>query len=266
MTNHQISHADSLLRGNASLEVHKARYDGRRGHLAHMPSYKLLGAAALIVANALVNAATGAQLPNANTITYTTATDAVAPMNGASKPTIANILDNTGVSRSVWPLDVPRNVKLTVTHGSSIVALSLLVTGFDEYGAQMSETLAVTATGTTKTAVGKKAFKSILSYAFTSAGNATTDTAGLAWDNSLGLPYRISDASQAVPFGNALIDITGTVTAADDTSPATSITGDVRGTYLPSAAADGTKKYAVWIIPADPSVAQPLGLFGNPQV
>lgn len=262
MSNHHISAADTILRGAAIFEPHKKLYDGRRGMVDSPMFYKAFGAVAAIVAGALVSAATGAELPNANTITYTAANDAVTPIDGASKPTLASITDIGGTVRSVWPLDVPRAVKLSVSHGSSIVALSLVVSGFDEYGQPMTETLAVTATGTAKTATGKKAFKYILSYAFTSAGNATADTANLAWADIFGLPYRVLHVERVIPFGNGIIDVAGTVTAADDTT-ATATTGDPRGTYAPASASDGTKRYSCWITPSDPSVAQPLGLFGN---
>lgn len=261
---HHLTAAATLLVGGASFEPHKKLYDGRRGQLMNAVYLKSWGAPAAIVANALVSAATGAELPNNATITYTTATDAASPLDGTSKPTVAAITDINGVSRSVWPLDVARNVSMIVTHGSSIVALSCLVSGYDEYGQPMTETLAVTATGTSKTATGKKAFKSILSYAFTSAGNATADTAGLQWGDKLGLPYRCAAVENVVPFGNAIIDVSGTVTKADDTT-ATATTGDPRGTYAPASATDGTKKYAAWLIPSDSSVAQPAGLFGNVQ-
>lgn len=261
-SHHQITSADILLRGNASFEPHKKLYDGRRGHVAMMAYLKSWGAPAAIVAGALVASATSTELPNAATITYTTATSGTSPLDSASIPTPATIYDITRTARSVWTLDVPRAVKLTVTHASSIVALSLLVSGYDEYGQPMTETLAVTATGTSKTATGKKAFKYILSYAFTSAGDATTDTALLAWTDIFGLPYRVAAVENVIPFGNGIIDVSGTVTLADDTT-ATAATGDPRGTYLPASASDGTKKYAAWVIPTDPSVAQPLGLFGN---
>lgn len=261
---HQITHAQTLLKGNAVFEPHKKLYDGRRGYLASVPAFFLFGAAVAIVANALVSAATGAELPNNATITYTTATDGVSPLDGTSKPTVTSITDVSGTVRSTWPLDVARNVVLTATHGSSLIAMTCLVTGLDQYGQLMSELLTITATGTSKTATGKKAFKNIISYAFASAGNATTNTAGLAWGNSLGLPYRVDAAERVIPLGNAIVDVSGTVTKADDTTATTS-TGDVRGTYLPASACDGTKKYAVWLVPTDDQVAQPLGLFGNAQ-
>lgn len=261
---HLITKAATLLKGSANLEKHKALYDGRSGYVAGMPAFKLFTPLAIVAAG-LINGATTTNLPNIATKTYTAATDGTAPLDNASRPATATIQDNTGTSRLVWVLDVPRNVSFNVTHASSIVALSLVVSGFDEYGAAMTETLAVTATGTTKTTAGKKAFKYILSYALTSAGNATTDTANLAWGNVFGLPYRVDAAERVLPLGNAIVDVSGTVTKADDTSPATTSTGDVRGTYAPNSAPDGTKKYAVWIMPTDDQAAQPLGLFGNVQ-
>lgn len=236
---HLLSRAPSLFFGAATY----ARYQQNMSGIAFTPTTKIaLGAPLAIVAAALINSATSTNLPNAATKTFTPLTDGTAPLNNASRPSVATVTMADGVARLVYVLDVPRNVKLTVTHGSSIVALSLLVSGYDQYGEAMTELLAVTATGTSKTATGKKAFKWISSYAFTSAGDATADTAALAWDNSLGLPFKATANTDLFPTGNGTIDITGTVTAGDATTP-TNVTGDIRGTYLPSSAPDGTKTY-----------------------
>lgn len=257
---HHLTAADSVLVGAAAYSRHQYLYGGRRGYLLNAPSYRALGAALAIAASALINAATGAQLPNAATITYTSATDTVAPLNGAGKPVIANVGMADGNIYSVYPLDQPRNVTLAVTHASSIVALSLVVSGFDEYGAAITETLAVTATGTSKTAAGKKAFKWVLSYAFTSAGNATADTANVAWGNVFGLRYRTTDKNAVIGMTNGVPDYTQTIVVADDTVPPSGTTGDARGTFAPSVATDGTKTYAAWQVPSDPSSI--AGLFG----
>lgn len=266
---HHFSAAINLLYGNASFEPHKSLYDGRRGHVVNLMRYLTLGSALAALSTGLVKAATGAQLPNAATVTYTTATDGVAPLNDAARPAVnaayhpaGNISGAAGLV-SVYPITTPRNVSLNVTHGSSIVAMTHLVTGYDYYGQMQTELLTVTATGTSKTVAGKKTWAAILSMSFTSASNAQANTANLGWGSVFGLPYRITDASQLVPFGNGAIDITGTVTAADDTA-VSNVTGDVRGTYAPSSAPDGTKKYAFWLTPADASSVQ--GLFGNTPV
>ena len=60
----------------------------------------------------------------------------------------------------------------------------------------------------------------------------------------LGLPLRAFDAGYMVRMGwnNALANDAGTFVVADMTTPATSTTGDVRGTYVPSSATNGIKR------------------------
>lgn len=260
MTKHHLSAADNLLAGRANFQPHATLYDGARGYLLSCPSYRALGAALAIAAAALVNGATGAQLPNAATITYTAATDGVAPLNNGSKPVVAAVKMADGTTQNVYPLDQPRNVTLNATHGASLIAMTLLVTGYDEYRVAIQELFTITATGTTKTVTGKKAFKWILSYAFTSAGNATTNTANVTWGNVFGLRYRVTDPNACIGMTNGVPDYTQVVVAADDTNPPTSSTGDCRGTFTPSVATDGVKKYAQWVVPSDPTTV--AGLFG----
>lgn len=236
---HNLSSALKLFSGAAVY----ARYQNNQFGIEWNPLYKQsFGAPAAIVNDALVNAATSTELPNNATITYTTATDGTSPLDGTGKPTVASVVMADGAAYSVWPLDVPRNLSLIAAHGSSLVAMTLLVSGFDQYGEAMSELFTITATGTSKTATGKKAFKWIKSYAFTSAGNATTNTAGVQWGNTLGLPFRFLEAADFIPVGNGVVDTSAVVTVAVDTA-ATTTTGDVRGTVLYSVATDGTKKY-----------------------
>jgi hypothetical protein len=259
-SNHHMTAADNVLVGAAAYFRHMNRFDGRRGYLTNIPSYRSYGAAAAIAAGALISAATGAELPNNATKTYTTANSGVSPIDGAGLPVVANVGMADGQVYSVWPLDVPRNVVLIGTHGASLIAMTLLVSGFDEYGAAISELLTITATGTTKTATGKKAFKWILSYAFVSAGDATANTANVAWGNVFGLQYRTSDKNQVIGMTNGVPDYTQVITVADDAAVSTT-TGDARGTFTPSVATDGVKPYAVWQVPSDPTSIQ--GLFGK---
>lgn len=259
-SNHHITAADNTLVGAAAYYRHMSLYDGRRGYLTAIPNYRSYGAALASSAVALINAATGAEMPNNATKTYTTANDGVSPIDGAGKPAVANVGMADGKVYSVWPLDVPRNLSLNVTHATSIVAVSITVSGFDEFGAAISETLAVTATGTTKTTAGKKAFKWILSYAITSAGDTTADTLNLGWGNVFGLRYRTTDKNQVIGMTNGVPDYTQTIVVADDTAPSAT-TGDARGTFAPSVAPDAAKTYAVWQVPSDPSSVQ--GLFGK---
>jgi hypothetical protein len=69
----------------------------------------------------------------------------------------------------------------------------------------------------------------------------------------LGLPLRAIDAGYVVKVGwnNTLAQDAGTFVIADMTNPATSTTGDVRGTYKPSTACDGIKRLVMTIaVPA----------------
>jgi hypothetical protein len=87
----------------------------------------------------------------------------------------------------------------------------------------------------------------------------------------LGLPVVVSVIPyiMSVKWDVALADNAGTAVVAVATSPATTATGDVRGTYLPSTAANGTKRLVMFIatpaIMAGPNATR-LGAFGVTQV
>ena len=148
---------------------------------------------------------------------------------------------------TVIQLDVARAVQLTTASGTISTSRNLTVSGYDYYGQPMTE---VIATGTTSSAVanvsGKKAFYQISSIAISGALPVAI-TVGTT--DILGLPLRTFDAGYMVRVGwnNTLANDTGTFTAADMTTPATSTTGDVRGTYLPSTATNGVKRLVVVI-------------------
>ena len=146
---------------------------------------------------------------------------------------------------TVIQLDTPRAVQLTTASGTISTSRNLTVSGYDYYGQAMTE---VIATGTTSSAVanvsGKKAFYQIASASIN--GSATAVTIGTT--DILGLPVRCFDAGYVVKVGwnNTLAQDTGTFVAAD-LNTATSTTGDVRGTYTPSTASDGTKRLVMTI-------------------
>src|SRR5271166_3560760 len=121
--------------------------------------------------------------------------------------------------------DVPRNVVGAWTTSSTIT-----VKGFDQYGVATSEVQ----TGTSFT--GKKAFAVITSI--TSSASITAATFGNA--AVLGLPFACSTGNW---FGALLADASdaGTFVQADFTSPATTSTGDPRGTYAAAGALNGVK-------------------------
>jgi len=220
---HRISNSDNIRSGNA-LPANRTV----TGVPMENVVYDDLGLPVIAVADAFIKAATGAELPNNATKTYTFPASAVSPTDGTY---------NSGVA------DVGRNVVVNVTHATSIVALTVTVTGTDVWGKTMSELFTITATGTTKTVNGKKAFKTITSIAITSAGDSTTDTANVGFGDVLGASYRVRPGAFIQGTFNGTKEATqGTFVEADATTPATTSTGDVRGTYDPNGTLDGAKR------------------------
>lgn len=207
-------------------------YRGAKGFDTASAVLHSLGSPVALDADGLIVAATSTELPNNTSRTYTTANIGTSPCDGVN---------------TTWILDVPRNVSLQVTHGSSIVAMTCLVSGKDEYNQDMSELLTITATGTDKTAAGLKAFKKITSVRFTSAGNATTNTANLGWGDVLGLPFVMTINTIIREWRAGTVATAGTIAVAVTTDPATTTTGDVRGTLLPNAACNSTLHQVLFI-------------------
>ena len=115
----------------------------------------------------------------------------------------------------------------------------------------MSEVIA-TGTVQSTTTPGKKAFY-IITGVTASGGSVVTVAVGTA--DVFGCPVRFIDKSYVIRYGwnNATADdTTGTLTVAA-TATATTTTGDVRGTFAPSTAADGIKRAVVTL--ALPAIA-----------
>lgn len=140
---------------------------------------------------------------------------------------------------TVIQLDVPRALQVN----SSTTARAFTINGWDYYGQPMSEVITVATAGTAVS--GKKAWFQISSV--TISGSATAVTVGTT--DILGLPIRAIDAGYIVHPGwaNTITDDAGTFVAADTTNPATSTTGDVRGTYKPSSASNGSNRLVMTI-------------------
>lgn len=160
---------------------------------------------------------------------------------GTSAKSVVNTYGQT-----VIQLNTPRALQVN----TSTTARTVTISGYDYFGQPMTEAITVTSAGTAKP--GKKAFYQIASA--TINGSATAVTIGTT--DVLGLPVRVIDAGYLVKVGwnNTLAQDTGgnsQFTVADMTNPATSTTGDVRGTYIPSTASDGVKRLVMTIaIPA----------------
>lgn len=257
-TKHHISRADQLFYGGA-YDPTLFAINERNGVRFSPVSKVVLGSPIALAANTLITAATSTELPNAATLTYTPASDGVSPVDSGSRPTLSTINVGSGTV-SVWPLDVARNVTAAATHASSVVAMTITITGYDSYLQKMVETLSIAATGTSQSAAGKKAFKYISSIAITSAGNATTNTLNMGWGNVLGLPFRLdkkSDLMQA--WFNDVLETTAPTIVLAVTSTPTATTGDVRGTVLLNSALNGSI-VEMFIVPNPSSRTELLGV------
>lgn len=149
---------------------------------------------------------------------------------------VTRVVDLTGTAR--FELDVPRSVSLTVATTNQS-AISFTVTGYDAYGQPMSEVLAGPNANTVNTL---KAFKSVTSIAFNAAIATNGVSAGIG--DKFGLPFRVPDAGYIafIKWAGTLADNAGTFVAAVATNPSTTTTGDVRGTYTPTSASDGSRR------------------------
>ena len=154
--------------------------------------------------------------------------------------------DAFGVIR--YTLDCARCVTL-VSANVGDTTQTATVYGYDYMGAPM--TSAVTLNGTT-TAVTTKAFKSVTRIAI-SAATAGNISAG--FNDRLGIPVRVTDVGYvtSVKWNATLAQDAGTFVAAVTTDPATVSTGDVRGLYTPSSAANGSRRLVMTI--ALPAIA-----------
>jgi len=143
---------------------------------------------------------------------------------------------------TVIQLDCARAVSITLATGGT--PRTYTVSGYDYYGQPMTENILTVANATTP---GKKAFYQISSVSTTGGGSVAALTVGTT--DVIGLPVRVVDAGYLVGLGwaNASTRATGTFVQADTTNPATSITGDVRGTFTPSSATDGIKRLVVTV-------------------
>lgn len=227
---HTISGADEVYWGDVFYENYSP--DGRRGiqwtplHIYH------LNAPDTLDADGLVKAATSTELPDTETVTYTFATD------GGSSPLDGAVTDGV--------LDVPRNITTTTTHGSSVVAMTVLVTGTDVYGETMSELITIAAGSTSQADAGAKAFKTVTSIAITAAADAEANTLNVGWGDVFGMPVVMADKRHVISATMDGDPETGnTIVAADTTDPATTTTGDVRGTVAFGTAANGTRDFTV---------------------
>jgi hypothetical protein len=143
----------------------------------------------------------------------------------------------------VATFDYAKNVVIVVTHASSVVAMSGTIYGTDINGDDQTEAWSVSATGTSKTFTGKKAFKTVTRITETIAATAAANTIISGTGEVLGLSTLCSVASAVKEFVGGSVVTNGTIVAGSTVS-----TADPRGTYSPNTVTDGSTDYDVWFI------------------
>jgi hypothetical protein len=174
-----------------------------------------------------------------NVAAVQTTSSAIALTAGTS---VKSVINASGAT--VLQLDCPRALSI-VSGTGTLTDRNVTITGFDYYGQPMSEVIA-TGTVQSTTVAGKKAFFQIASATISGALGATI---AIGTTDTLGLPVRVTDGGYICHVGWAggfALD-TGTFAAAA-TVTATTTTGDVRGTFDPSSAADGIKRLVLGIM------------------
>ena len=180
-----------------------------------------------------------------------TAVCAAQAIAGAANATI----DGASASAGVATFDYARIVT-AVSSNIGDTTQSITVTGTDYYGQAQTELIALNGTTTVS---GLKAFKTVTQVAVDAA---LTGNLSVGDGDSFGLPYRVTDGGYLLRTGwaGAVADNAGTFTAADTTSPATASTGDVRGTFAPTTAANGSRRLVIAIgltaVQAGPNATQ----------
>jgi hypothetical protein len=148
---------------------------------------------------------------------------------------LATGINGTQAVGGVVALAAPRNIVAAWT-GAAV----LTVIGEDQFGKPMRES---SASGTSFT--GKKAFMKVTGITVSANVTALTVGTGVV----LGLPLFLAEALDVrlEKVAGAVPGTAGTLVAGD-TAVATATTGDVRGTYAPNTAPNGTNTYDLLVV------------------
>jgi hypothetical protein len=159
-----------------------------------------------------------------------------------------------GQNGTIAALDPTRQIAraVSITGSASAIGGAFLVNGFDTYGQPQSEL--VTAAAGAVTSNGRKGWKFIAAVTpqFTDAHAYSVGTTDI-----YEFPVRVVEFPLAtVGWNGAIVAASTGFTAADPTSPATSTTGSVRGTYaVQGASSNGTIVLQMFVTPRVADIA-----------
>jgi hypothetical protein len=148
-------------------------------------------------------------------------------------------------SSSIATLTPARNVVITVTHGSAVVAMSGTITG-KRFGRTLTEAWSVTAGTTSKTFTGKKAFDTVTSITETVAADASANTIIMGSGVVFGLDFKCGSVDVIADEQDGATVTNGTLVKASTAS-----TADPRGTYAPNGTPNGALDFQVWYLCSD---------------
>ena len=195
-------------------------------------------------------------VPATASTTAVCAAQAVAAAGNAS-------INGSTASGGVATLDCARGLTVK-SSASGDTSQGVFVTGTDYWGQAQTEYFLLT--GVTGVA-GKKAFKAVTQVY---VGAALAGNLSVGTTDVIGLPYAVANAGYLFRLGwdGALADDTTGVFVAADSSTASNTTGDVRGTFDPSSAANGTKRLVIGIaltgLQAGPNATQTAAIGVTP--
>lgn len=183
----------------------------------------------------------------------------VADVDGISVVQLVGAAGNLTITGAqaiggVATLDVPRNVTLTVAT-TNHSARTFTITGTDEYGAAVVETIAGP---NANTVAGVKAFKTVTQVAVD--GAIATNGVSVGFGDVLGLPVFVDAVSMLVDREDGATITDGTLVGGLSVlTKSTATTADVRGTYDPNSACNGAKVFELDVLVSDPT------FLGSPQ-
>lgn len=202
--------------------------------------------------------ATGAGITVGQTITNSatgTNVSGLLVIDGA----VAQIAFGQSGGPNIWDPTKACSRTVQVTSVGNDSAATVTIKGFDIYWYPMTQTLTLS---NASVATTTKAFKYIQSI--TPAGTLSGSNVSVGHADTIGFPLRVDFQSFADIYWPqpALIGSATGFTAAVTTSPATALTGDVRGTYALQSASDGTKRMIMFIAPSPNVLGTTAGLLG----
>lgn len=168
--------------------------------------------------------------------------------------TVTTFVPGTGGSGATSDANYGQNVTAKAS-GATGANWTGDIYGLDYLGQPVRETLTVANGDGTNTIAGKKAFKKILKIV-NNGGASNAVTVDIGWGSALGLPYKAIRV--AAEYIDRVSGTVGTFVAPIETDPQTVTTGDPRGTYAPTTAANGTR-----VIEADVAVNNYVNASGN---